>query len=99
MKYVIHKYKLNVPGYCGRNITEIRVTDDYRILSVGLDGNGDVCVWVMVKELVEDSIEEKILEILLLGIGISNYNPVNPKTEFLGTVNQDGFMWHCFKLD
>lgn len=82
---VIWKYKLSIDP---NGFEPIFVPPDYEILSVGLDPNDDLCVWIAVDP---ELIERKPIFFAVVGTGFAE-----PHGVFLGTVRMQPFMWHVF---
>lgn len=58
------------------------------ILHVGLDGNRDICLWAAVDP--NDPVMD--IEIIIAGTG----HPLPHIGDYIGTVQQHGFIWHVF---
>lgn len=75
---------------------ELAVTDrqtidlpiDYVTLSVGLDPQGALCIWVA----VDDRAAKRPVEFIIVGTG----NPMPHVGSFIGSVKMGPFMWHVF---
>ena len=83
---VIYKYRIEV----GEN--KCLSYQNSKVLSVGLDPAGDICVWVT----VDPSSGPKQLRFMCIGTGweIPAIKPIT----FIGTVKQDIYMWHVFQI-
>ena len=83
----IHKYEINIAD-------ELSVTlpKDAEILHLGLDPNGDVCIWAKVNT------DNPMVELPLLVFGTGHNIPDNAKRH-LGSVLQRFFVWHIFYRD
>lgn len=79
----IWKFKLSRDA-----VQSIMVPSEYSFLSLDLDRNNDRCVWLMVNSQAAPT----QLEIIKVGTG-SNVPHVG---DYLGTINQDGDIWHYF---
>jgi len=83
----IFKYRLDITDE-----QQVRMPLDARVLSLGLDPAEAVCIWAMVNPRIA-TIHN--YDVRIVGTG----NPFDNTVElmdFLGTVNQDSFMWHVF---
>ena len=69
---------------------------NHKVLSVGCDGNNQLCIWVQVES------DDYVVPVHFYVIGTGNPMPYY-KVDFLGTVRQNStalrtvFMWHIFK--
>ena len=63
-------------------------------ISAGLDARGDVCVWAM----VDDDLEEEIVKIYCVGTGwpLDRIMEDVEALKFIGTVKEGFYMWHIF---
>ena len=64
-------------------------------LSAGSDLSGNICVWAIVDP--EAGIDEKIeYDILQIGTGWDFSQNELDNMEFIGTVEEESYMWHIF---
>lgn len=82
---VIYKFSIKITDY-----QWIGAPAGAEVLSVGLDANGDPCIWCIVDPDVEDHVDIKIA---VCGTGNSMFRS---KSEFLGTIVKDRGVWHVF---
>lgn len=61
---------------------------DYRIMSAGLDPDGDLCIWAA----VDPDAKRIDVEICIVGTG----RAMPRLGDFIGTVLCDRFVWHIF---
>lgn len=66
----------------------ISLPHEFRILHVGVDPMGLICLWAAVKK----GSAKRDVEIIIVGTG----NPLPHVGSFLGTVKFTPFMWHVF---
>lgn len=84
---VIFKYALDAVGE-----NEITMPFGARIISVGHDGNDELCVWA----IVDDSLEPAPRGLFVAPTGVS-ISPDETDGSFLGSsVSLDGYVWHVF---
>jgi len=69
----------------------ITIPKDHKILSVQVQRD-TICVWA----LIDDDTERIVQPIRIVGTGHS-IPSMNPLGEYIGTVQQGGFVWHVFK--
>lgn len=81
----IHKYPI-APLVNMSQFVEMH--SDSKILRVGKDKTGNWCVWVN----VETENPVKKYEIGVYGTGMK----VPPYMKYIGTIDDDGLMWHVF---
>ncbi len=82
----IYKYELT-----DRTTTPVQIPRDFEILSIGLDPQDIVCVWVLVDTLTPT--QEGTF--LTFGTGWELPDDIKSKT-FIGTVKTGMFIWHIF---
>lgn len=74
-------------------ITSIKVEEDAKVLSSGLDPQGVPCVWIMLDPAKE---KNKTIEIFLIGTGFEFYGKMNENLKFLNTFVEGEYVWHTF---
>lgn len=97
----IHKFKLKFGHVAAKECDEIlEITGLLSILSTGLDGDGDVCVWAL-----RDTESERAtrVKILVRGTGHDCADVIMTHDRevvyaHLGTVLQGLFVWHVFAV-
>lgn len=89
----IYKFKLE------RNeFQSIEIQEGAKLLSVGLDLQGKICIWAQVDTGAKMTIR-KIRMYGIYGTGDTMhalYEDKNVVYKFLGTVNYLGYMWHVY---
>lgn len=80
----IYKYDLDI-----RNRQIIDLPLDAEIIKIGFDPNKLLCIWAIV-----DSEAKTFLETVFYIFGTGH--EVYEELKYLGTVNQDRFVWHVF---
>ncbi len=81
----IWKYKLELVAE-----QKIQVREGANALSVGLDPNGDLCVWVELKP----GNPPATIKIQIVGTGDESNKTSFPN--FIGTVVQGRYVWHVY---
>jgi len=83
----IYKYPLKIT-----NVQQIQYTPnsgEFDCLKVGLDPNGNPCIWAV----ANTKEEPKLIKIFVVGTG----NPLPNDADYhLGSFNQNMFVWHVF---
>lgn len=74
-------------------LTSIKVEEDAKVLSSGLDPQGVPCVWIMLDPTKE---KNKTIEIFLIGTGFEFYGKMNENLKFLNTFVEGEYVWHTF---
>lgn len=82
----IYKYKLAVTDF-----QQIELPLGAKVLSVGLDPSGDVCLWAKVHRK-----ETATYDAAIAIVGTGNDAEMSDRYKFMGTVKQGPFMWHIF---
>ncbi len=93
--YRIYKYQLKLVDF-----QTVKIKGLHRIISVGLDPAGELCLWAIVDANNENLTYAKAL---IIGTGNPFYPDILaddeqglPVNKFLGTVTQGVFVWHVF---
>lgn len=81
----VWKFPLSTDG-----VQTIMVPSQHSFLTVGLDGDGARCIWMMV-----DAADQKRLPLEIVKVATGN-GTVPHVGDYLGTINQDGYIWHYF---
>lgn len=81
----IYKYAINLVAEKQR----LCIYEDSQLLSVQIQG-GKLCVWAM----IDDSSPVGMVRFHIYGTG--NVIPDDFKAPYLGTVQQNGYVWHVF---
>ena len=96
MKTTIYKYPLDLG-----KINEIKESTDSQILSAGLDGDGKLCVWLMVKIYDINDIEHicdyRTYFIEIFGTGHTIPVDMGVDRRFINTVVIGPCVWHIFE--
>lgn len=72
---------------------EIRLPMDSKVISAGLDPQGDLCIWALVDP--ETATTPRVF--MVVGTGWSMEDEID-NWEFIGTVRQGPYMWHVFEV-
>lgn len=93
--YRIYKYPLRIVDF-----QSIEIEGLQRILSVGLDPSGELCIWVLIDKKAHGN--KTYARVAIVGTG----NPIQsdlfvedddgPINRFLGSVTMGIFVWHVF---
>ena len=69
--------------------------EDTKIISTGVDPQGDLCIWV----IVNPENPPKKIEILCIGTGwdLPEFTDKTYYLQFIGTVKHNIYMWHIFE--
>lgn len=86
MKKVIWKFPIN-------GITSIKVEENAKVLSSGLDPQGVPCVWIMLDPTKE---KNKTIVVYLIGTGWEFNDEINENFKFLNTFVEGIYVWHTF---
>lgn len=86
---VIHKF---FAPYLNSRCT-YNLSPDYKVMSVGLDPVGRVCMWIM----IDPSKIPTIVEFKNIGTGCQD--PKMDEYEFLGSVTSEPYVHHLFKVN
>lgn len=86
---VVYKYKLDLRA----RFTLFTLPDPHRILHVGEDPNGDLCVWILHSYNVEGA-RDRAFFVFGTGHGIDQDELEN--MSFCGTAVMPPFVWHVF---
>lgn len=73
--------------------TKIEMPISSKIISVGLDPQGDLCIWA----IVDPEEGKSMREFAVVGTGWPMKDSLEYWT-FLGTVKQGPYMWHVFEI-
>lgn len=85
----IYKYPLkNIPN---ENI--ITIPADYELLTVDYDPKGNICLWAIVNNDVEDT------EICITILGTGWPMLEDAKYKYINTLKQDLYVWHAFEIE
>lgn len=88
--HTIHKYKLQITDE-----QTIMVPGGSRVISTGLDGDGDLCVWAEVR--TDFALARRT--IWIVGTG-QPFPTMENRGRFLGSVLHEGsLVWHVFTSD
>ena len=89
MTITIYKYTLQLKDH-----QTISMPASRRILSVGLDPRGELCVWAFVDR---ENTENKNIDFYIIGTGHDiRRELLNDTFKHLGTVTQGMYVWHVF---
>lgn len=83
---VIWKFPIN-------GLTSIKVEEDAKVLSSGLDPQGVPCVWIMLDPTKE---RNKKIEVCLIGTGWEFNDKAYENFKFLNTFVEGEYVWHTF---
>lgn len=88
MRSLIYKYPITKVG-----TSVIDAPADGRIISAGIDGAGQICVWV---SFPTSGVADCRKQIFLIGTGMSFDDE---DKEFIGTVvTEEGLVWHLYEI-
>jgi hypothetical protein len=83
-------YKYYIENYPGRN--KIKINKEYKILKLGYDPNGNLCIWALVN-LDSEMIE---IQINVYGTGWPLSKDFITDKQYIDTINDGPFVWHIF---
>lgn len=82
----IYKYQLT------QHVTDIEMPESGHILAVQLQGSW-ICMWVLVDP--KEALKRRRFE--LIGTGINFVFDERIRPVYIGTVQVNGIVWHCFE--
>lgn len=92
----IHKYPIAITDH-----QAIETTYGYKVLSVGHDPKGILCLWAMLDPEIppilcglNETTNKRIMDVYVVGTG--NPFPHHAGLQFVGTVVEIPFVWHVF---
>lgn len=74
-------------------IDEIEIPSGSKVISAGLDPQGELCIWAIVNP--ENELE--LRKFTVVGTGWTMGRELD-NWEFIGTVRQGPYMWHVFEV-
>jgi hypothetical protein len=86
----IYKYTLSL-----QSVQLIPMPEKARVLSAGLDGFGNLCLWAMFDEEFEERKMDRLVMVVGTGHEFMPYDSTRELT-FVNSVQQDQFIWHIF---
>ena len=100
MNKVIHKYPL-ISSISAITRT-IPLLPDTEVLHAGIDGNGDICIWVLtMQQELYNGVEvyntiDRMFEVFATGETIPE--DMGTDRKYIGTaITKNGFVWHVFE--